>query len=116
MIPMIPEQHKQPGVCYAVTDDGLELPVIDITHPAFAFAVSETSLSALIDAMQRSAQIPPAALQAAAQKSLLLRGIVDSAGTYTTGMMTYSTSWGQTTWVTATPTPSTVSGPQASRL
>ena len=34
MIPRIPEQHKKPGVCYAVTDGGLELPVIDITNPA----------------------------------------------------------------------------------
>ena len=37
MLPKIPEQNKKPGVCYAVTDDGLELPVIDITHPAFAW-------------------------------------------------------------------------------
>ena len=44
----------------------LELPVIDITNPAFAFAISETELSTLIDNMERAAQIPPAALQAAA--------------------------------------------------
>lgn len=30
------EASKKPGVCYALTPDGLELPVIDITHPAFA--------------------------------------------------------------------------------
>jgi hypothetical protein len=28
----IPENNKKPGVCYAVTEDGLELPVVDITH------------------------------------------------------------------------------------
>ena len=89
MIPKIPEHNKQPGVCYAVTDDGLELPVIDITHPAFTFAITDDELSTLIDNMQRSTQLPPGALQAAAQKSILLRGIVESAGTYTTGMMTY---------------------------
>ena len=89
MVARIPEQHKQPGVCYAVTDDGLELPVIDITHPAFACDVSEAALSALIDAMQRAAAIPPEALQAAAKQSILLRGMVESAGTFTTGIMTY---------------------------
>lgn len=31
-----PEANKKPGVCYALTPDGLELPVIDVTHPAFA--------------------------------------------------------------------------------
>ncbi|MGH9485639.1 MAG: hypothetical protein ACRD1F_11340, partial [Terriglobales bacterium] len=31
--------NKQTGVCYAITVEGLELPVIDITHPAFAEAV-----------------------------------------------------------------------------
>ncbi len=29
----IPEMHKKDGVCYAVTDDGVELPVIDVTTP-----------------------------------------------------------------------------------
>ncbi len=85
----VPEMNKKPGVCYAVTDDGIELPVIDITHPAFAFEIGEAELSALIDSMQRANQIPAAALQAAAQKSILLRGLVESAGTFTTGMMTY---------------------------
>ncbi len=85
----IPEKNKQPGVCYAVSDDGIELPVIDITHPAFAFHISAAELDALIVAMQKADQIPFAYLQAAAQKSLLLRGLVESAGTFTTGMMTY---------------------------
>lgn len=87
--PRIPEQNKKPGVCYAVSDDGLELPIIDITHPAFAFAISDDELSSLIDNMERGARIPPAVLQAIAQQSILVRGIVESAGTYTTGMMTY---------------------------
>ncbi len=30
------EANKKLGVCYVLTPDGLELPVIDITHPAFA--------------------------------------------------------------------------------
>jgi hypothetical protein len=39
--------------------------------------------------MQRSLQIPAAILQGVAQKSILVRGFVESAGTFTTGMMTY---------------------------
>jgi hypothetical protein len=89
MSEMIPEKNKRAGVCYAWSDDSIELPVIDITHPAFDFSISDEALSALIDAMARSAQIPAAALQAAAQKSILVRGMVESAGTFTTGMMTY---------------------------
>ena len=86
---LVPEKNKKAGVCYAVSDDGLELPVIDITHPAFAFEMDDAKLNALIDIFQRSASIPAAALQAVAQKSILVRGFVESAGTYTTGMMTY---------------------------
>ena len=85
----IPETNKVPGICYAWTDDGIELPIVDYTHPAFEIHISEAELSSLIDQMQRSAMIPPAALQAAAQKSILVRGLVESAGTFTTGMNTY---------------------------
>jgi hypothetical protein len=85
----IPETYKRPGVCYAWTDDGIELPIIDYTHPSFQVNISEAALSSLIDVMQRSSSIPLAALQAAAQRSILVRGLVDSAGTYTTGMNTY---------------------------
>jgi len=85
----IPETNKKPGVCYAFTDDGIELPVIDLTHPAFAFSITQPELDAMIEAMQRSANIPAAVLQGVAQKSILVRGFVESAGTFTTGMMTY---------------------------
>jgi len=89
MIERIPEKNKKPGICYAWTDDGIELPVIDITQPDFAFSMSEAEASALIDAMQRSSKMPVAVLQSIATKSILVRGFVESAGTFTTGMMTY---------------------------
>jgi hypothetical protein len=41
------ERNKQPGVCYAVTNDGLELPIVDVTHPAFASTLSEEKQQAL---------------------------------------------------------------------
>ena len=44
MPPKIAEKKKKAGVCYAVTDDGLELPVIDVTHPAFEIQLNEGEL------------------------------------------------------------------------
>lgn len=95
----IPEANKKPGVCYAWTDEDsplpcMELPVVDVTHPAFAFDCSAEAVNRLIDqfvlSLQRLAQTPAPALQAMLQRSLLMRGMmVDSANTYTTGMMTY---------------------------
>ncbi|MCC6904946.1 MAG: hypothetical protein IT326_03825 [Anaerolineae bacterium] len=94
MAATIPELNRKPGVCYALTDDGLELPVIDITHPAFAFEISDTETGALIDAFvastQRLATLDPAVLKGMIQSSRLMRGmLVDSAGTYTSGMTCY---------------------------
>jgi len=34
MVEGMPEKNKKPGLSYAWTDDGIELPVIDITHRA----------------------------------------------------------------------------------
>jgi hypothetical protein len=76
-----------------VTDDGLELPVIDVTHPAFAFAISEAETNTLVEnfvqALKRLANSPAGAMQALAQQSILVRGMAASANTYTTGIMTY---------------------------
>jgi hypothetical protein len=95
----IPENNKKPGICYAWADasadtPALELPVIDLTHPAFAFQISDAELNTLIDGMvtssQRLAAMPASVLQSIIQKSILMRGmLVDSANTYTTGIMTY---------------------------
>ena len=90
---MILEAHRIPGVSYALTDDGLELPVVDVTHPAFDCELSEEALSATIDAAMRSAQLalaaPPAQLDALARQSLLFRLTREAAGTFLTGMGTY---------------------------
>ncbi len=96
----IPEPNKVPGVCYAWTDETdptlpyLELPVIDLTHPAFALDTSPEKTDALINqfvaSLQRLAQTPPEMLQVMFKSSLLMRGMMlDSANTFTTGMMTY---------------------------
>lgn len=89
----VPELHKKPGVSYAFSDDGLELPVIDITHPAFELHTDQIDVDGLINAfvagLQSGAKLPAEAMRAAAARSILLRGMLESADTYTTGVMTY---------------------------
>jgi hypothetical protein len=41
----IPEANKVPGLPYVFTDTGLELPVLDITHPLFEASIDEKSLA-----------------------------------------------------------------------
>jgi hypothetical protein len=93
MIATVPEIQKKAGVCYAVADDGLELPVIDVTHPAFAFELGKDEVSSLIDrfvlSLQAATRLPPGAMAAMAQKSRLMRGLVAGDGGYTPGMVTY---------------------------
>jgi hypothetical protein len=36
----VSEITKKPGISYALTDQGIELPVIDITHPAFKLTIT----------------------------------------------------------------------------
>ena len=47
--PRIADRSRTPGVHYAVTNDGLELPIVDITHPAFAQSVTDADQRALVE-------------------------------------------------------------------
>jgi hypothetical protein len=93
MAARIPEHDKKPGVSYAVTDDGIELPVVDVSHPAFAFDVGEPALSkAITDTMEdlgRFMKMSPAEIGALAQESILLRGGLQARGGVLSGMTTY---------------------------
>ena len=37
------EKNKVPGVSYALTTKGVELPIVDVTHPAFALTLVRMS-------------------------------------------------------------------------
>lgn len=63
-------QNKQPGLSYASTADGLELPVIDIAHPAFRLEPSGAELAAAIEGALRDLDARAAA-SAAARESFL---------------------------------------------
>jgi hypothetical protein len=95
------EKNKQPGVHYALAplgkDEDLELPIIDVTHPAFAVTLTEEEVDAEVArflAAPRPFAKLPAFLQRALlgrflRKSLLAQGIRKSEGAFLPGLSTY---------------------------
>jgi hypothetical protein len=86
-----------PGICYAASDEGDELPVIDVTHPAFRLEMEHAELAAQ---MQSAVAIVEAhgAMQPGEQRAHmegLLRGsflaplIAAAQGAVLSGMSTY---------------------------
>ena len=97
MVPTTPELHKVPGVFYALTDEGLELPVIDITHPSFAVDPSAEELDALtrgfIQDLERREKLPAIVsrvlLAIVLRRSVLVRGMRRTRTGFLPGMDTY---------------------------
>jgi hypothetical protein len=87
----------QSAIAYATTDDGLRLPVIDVTHPAFALPDDPPSVAALdaafADAERRNALVPPFIMRfmmrSAARRSRLLADILEPDAPYLAGLTTY---------------------------
>ncbi len=97
MQPRIPEKNKKAGVCYAVTDDGLELPVIDVTNPAFELLLGESELNTLLQRFHQDVRGPeklpgflrPLLFDFMRKRSVLMRGLMGASGTFMSGMNTY---------------------------
>jgi hypothetical protein len=97
MATIIEEKNKKAGVCYAVTDDGLELPIIDITHPAFEVSLNETELESLlqqyIQEVKGPQNTPPFVRNLLfglmRKRSVIMRGLMGATGTFMSGMNTY---------------------------
>jgi hypothetical protein len=97
MSPRILENNKRLGLCYALTDDGVELPVIDITHPAFALALDlnewRARLEKHLQLMKRRERMPgfvrSLVFGVYRRNSVLLRGLLEAKGTFLSGMNTY---------------------------
>jgi hypothetical protein len=95
-------QEKKHGVCYALTAQGQELPVIDVTHPAFRVADDPDSVEALkraSDAETRKQRKIPRFLmrflfRSMIKRSALLRSMFVSGGPVLPGMSTYMTKLG----------------------
>jgi hypothetical protein len=75
-----------------MTDEGLDLPIIDVTHPAFSVTATDAELVALSDQFvhESAARQPiPAPLRDALQRSRIGRGLMAASGTYLSGLNTY---------------------------
>jgi hypothetical protein len=91
------EHNKRPGVCYALTDDGIELPVVDVTHPAFELPMTPERQQQLIARFlveqRRFARLPgwlrSVVLRFALRGSSIAHGLRRAEGTYLDGMTTY---------------------------
>ncbi len=88
----IPETMKRPGVCYAMTDDGLELPVIDVTHAAFAIEPGAEELATIsarsLSFLKQSMGVPTMLQKMFTKGSILLRE-AHGKSSYLSGMTTY---------------------------
>ena len=86
------------GICYAQTMNGQELPIIDVTNPAFSLAPpSESEMATLIQksaAEQERFNRMPAFLRKPilwlmSRQSVLMRGLMGADGTFLSAMNTY---------------------------
>ena len=85
------------ALVFAATADGLRLPVIDVTHPAFAVADDPASVAARRDAFlawdRRNRRMPwivtRLLMRLAARRSRLLRKILASDNEYLDSISTY---------------------------
>jgi hypothetical protein len=93
----IVERGKRPGLCYALTHAGVELPVVDITQPAFGDlpdpAAQEAAVSDYLVTAARQARLPKVLGEVLfwlmSRRSPLMRAIRASRGGYLPGMDTY---------------------------
>ncbi len=95
---LIMEKNKKPGVLYAFTDDGWELPIINITHPAFALENKskeeiENQLKKMVEEQARHNRLPGflkmPMLWLLSRNSVLMKGLVEAQGSFLSGMNTY---------------------------
>jgi hypothetical protein len=93
----IVERCKRPGLCYAVTHAGVELPIVDVTQPAFSElpdqATQEDAVRDYLDTASRQSRLPTG-LRAAlfwlmSRSSPLMRAIRASRRSYLPSMDTY---------------------------
>jgi hypothetical protein len=77
---------------YATSDEGLRLPVVDVTNPAFTVSATGAELDALADQFVRETanrpELPPP-VRAALAQSILGKALIAAAGGFLPGMDTY---------------------------
>lgn len=79
-------------VCVALTEDGVALPVVDITNPAFACDFSDEQLAAIAErtrrGLARSKRLPTFVLRLLGRRSVIMRGMLANPS-FVSGMITY---------------------------
>lgn len=93
----VPERAKRAGVFYAVTEDGVELPVIDLTHTAFDNLPDPVTQARMVqeyrETMARHSRVPRALRSVLvwlmSRRSSLIRELRDSRDSYLPGLATY---------------------------
>lgn len=89
-----PEPNKHAGVLYAVSDAGLELPIIDVSSPAFALSIDAATLQAMEDGFlahaRMRARLPGWLFRFLLRKSVLMEQLKQAERTqYLGGLSTY---------------------------
>jgi hypothetical protein len=98
MTQLHPGAHKNHGVAYAMTREGFDLPVIDVTNARFAVSDDPAAVRELHDAFiegeRRRRRIPQfimrMLLRRAAKNSRLVRALFNSSSGFLDGMSTYA--------------------------
>gem|GEM_PF-483344 len=91
----IPEKSKVSGLSYVFTDNGIELPVLDISHPLFIASIDEEGLEELCKESAQKAkgfkEMPDAQKKFIYEKSYIFGRTFhkDPTATYLSGMSTF---------------------------
>jgi hypothetical protein len=86
-------RESTPGVRFAITDSGLGLPVVDVTHPAFAFVCDDADLGRIAartrKGLEQARKLPAFALRFLMRRSVIARDLQQARGRFVSGMTTY---------------------------
>jgi len=92
------EKKKIPGLFYAFTDNGIELPVLDITHPLFMESINEEKLGKMLKEIEKKGderaesfnKMPAFIKNFLAKRSYIMAGLLlkDTDDTFLSGIST----------------------------
>jgi hypothetical protein len=91
------EANKKPGLVYAFTNDGVELPFIDVTHPEFEVKLTDEEIAArtaahLVQERHRARTprlVRKFLFRMYARRSVILTGMLQASKSFLSGMNTY---------------------------
>jgi len=79
-------------ILYAMTAEGVSLPIIDVTHPRFAVKLSDAKIESLLEDFENQEELRsemPPSFREALQRSILGKALMAAKGTYLSGMGIY---------------------------